>query len=347
MRVNRFGGFRSGAAAAIAIVVACSARPLADKPSCKGGGSCPPGWGCGADNECVFVGSGGVSGFGGGFGGTSAFGGIGGVGGVGGVSGSGGFQNVTLGGPCQFDWECSESGLGCMRADSGLLDAASPAKGLCTVSCAADESVCAAIEPGAQCLKLPSGAAYCVEGCTFGPIGAGFSSDKCHGRTEMACSPIAAGGGLGACVPRCNSDADCETGWNCHPRDGFCWQDPPQGSPLGSACTPAGDGGVDPCEGVCDEALCGQGCTWGVTLACGFSDLTQPAPGYCLLGDDGIQLGFGPGAGDLGQCVALCDCDDQCSPPQLCLPLGDGDLVQTTQRQGFCGSGAGSLGPCN
>lgn len=360
MRLSSVSWFSAAAIVAIGVGIACSSRPLADKPSCKNGGVCPAGWGCGADDECVFVGSGGfgTGGFGAGGGGFGAGGG--GVGGSAAIGGGGGIANVTLGGSCEFDYECSDAGLGCMRADSGLLDAASPAGGLCTVSCANDETKCATIASGAHCLQLPSGAAYCVEGCSFGPTGeTAFSPLKCHGRAEMACSPIDGGSASGACLPRCNLDSDCESGWFCHPRDGYCHQDVPQGLAVGQVCTLPGDGGGDACRGVCDDdeiaaadggtaiRVCTEGCTFGVTLGCGWSDISQPAPAYCLTGAEGIGVGFGPGAGDLGQCIQLCDCDGQCASPLSCLPFGASSVAQITKRQGFCGSGSSSVGACD
>ncbi len=336
-----------------AIFAACSSRPLAEAPNCRDGtNNCPPGWGCGPNGECVFVGSGGsflgdgAAGFpnGGSFGGnaaTGAFGGTAAIGGAGGSAasgGSGGVESVTLGGRCDFDWECV-SGLGCMRADSGVLDAASPAFGLCTKSCASDPNACAPF--GGLCWQVASGVAYCVEACEFGPTGAeSFDPDKCHGRPELACSPF---GNEAACLPRCNRDADCKLGWFCDPRDGLCRQEQPSGLPLGSAC----DESADTCLGVCESGACEEACTFGAPLSCGNTSSSEPAGAYCLHGDDAIPLGAGPGAGDLGQCVPLCDCDDDCPSPLVCLSFGGSPLAAETLREGFCGTGSPSLGPCN
>ncbi len=335
----------------------CSSRPLAEAPNCRDGNdNCPPGWGCGPDGECVFVGSGGFGGsFGGGgnagfanggsFGGSAgsaAFGGNGAFGGgaaFGGSGGSGGVQTVTLGGRCEFDWECVP-GLGCMRGDSGLIDAASPALGLCTKSCAANPSACDAF--GGECWQVTSGVAYCVESCAFGPAGAeSFDPAKCHGRPEMACSPF--GSNQAACLPRCNRATDCNVGWSCDPRDGLCRQEQPTGLPLGAPC----DESADACLGVCESEACEEACTFGAPLACGRTSTAEPADAYCLHGDDEIPLGSGPGAGDLGMCVPLCDCDDDCPSPLVCLSFGGSPLAAQTLREGFCGTGSPSLGPCN
>lgn len=337
-------------AAALAAAAACSSRDLAKKPSCKNGGTCPVGWDCGPDLECVFVGSGG---FGGGFGGVSgsgAFGGGGSAGFGGSIGGSGG---GWLGSACEFDYECT-SGLGCMRADSGLLDLASPAKGICTINCQPDPAPCFGMGGGAQCLTFESGESYCMQQCHFGPPGtAGFDSSKCQGRPEMACTPVSGGGSFGVCAPRCNSHTDCNAGWYCHPNDGLCRQEPPLGAPVGEPC--AGD---DDCLGDCLPiasgvdggsalSICVESCTHGAPNACGWSDTAAPAPAFCLFGADGIQPVDGPGTGDLGECTKLCDCDDQCPSPFGCVEFFGGDPVSIlTQRAGYCANAVNTIGPC-
>ena len=328
----------------MALGAACSSRPLAKKPSCKNGGNCPAGWACGADDECVFVGSGGFggSGFGGGGFGGGGFGGsgFGGSAAVGGTAGA----TVLLGSACDFDYECG-SGLGCMRADSGIIDGASPPKGLCTVGCSTDAS-CQTHAPGAKCVMLTSTAAYCLEGCAFGPEeNRSLDPNKCHGRSELACGPI------GACLPRCNSDSDCQAGWFCHPRDGLCRQEPASGLAVGDVGSLA-DGG-DPCRGTCTTtsagdagsiSLCAEGCTLGAQFSCGFLDTSNPAPAFCLFGAPGVT---GAGPGDLGECVKLCDCDTECPSPQGCVAFASSKLEQETKRAGHCGLSATTIGACD
>jgi hypothetical protein len=336
--------------AALVAASACSSRDLAKKPSCKNGGSCPAGWGCGPDDQCVFVGSGGVSG--GGFGGVAGNAAVGGGGaGFGGsVGGSGG---GWLGSACEFDYECT-SGLNCMRSDSGLIDLASPAKGICTIGCEPNPALCLGIGGGAQCFTFESGESYCMQQCFFGPPGSTvFDTSKCQGRTEMACVPVSPGMPSGVCAPRCNADADCKAGWYCHPNDGLCRQDPPLGLPVGEACSTGDD-----CRGDCEPttsgvdggaglSVCTEGCTHGAPNACGWTDTSSPAPAFCLFGADGIQPIDGPGAGDLGECTKLCDCDDQCPSPLGCVAFFGGDPVSIlTQRAGYCANAVTTIGPC-
>lgn len=247
-----------------------------------------------------------------------------------------------------------------MRADSGLLDGASPAEGMCSIGCSTD-ATCQAIVPGARCVQLTSTAAYCVPGCAFGPKGLGaFDTTKCHGRATLACTPIpGASSGLGACLPRCNFHSQCDPGWFCDPRDGLCRQDAPSGLAPGEACTPPEDGGADECRGACTEvvsaqdggtpaSLCVEGCTFGVLTACGWTNTSQPADALCYRGAPGTE-GFGPGPGDLAECTPLCDCDDQCPSPLACFGFADSTFPNLTQRGGFCAppDGSPTLGGCD
>lgn len=338
----------AGVGIALAVAMACSSRPLAERPNCKSGGTCPAGWACGPDDECVFVGSGGFGGSG--FGGSGFGGGGGGFGGsgfggsaaVGGSSGAG----SLLGSACDFDYECG-SGLGCMRADSGIIDGASPPKGLCTVGCSSDTS-CQAHAPGARCVTLTSTAAYCLQGCDFGPQGpTQFNPNKCRGRMEMACAPV---GTDRACVPRCNADTDCQAGWFCHPTDGLCRQEPAVGLGVGEPCA-AVDGG-DPCRGSCSDvgagdagtlSICAEGCTLG-TASCGWVDAQAPAPAFCLLGAAGVSPA---GVGDLGSCAKLCDCDGHCPAPLGCVAFESPQVEAFTQRAGYCADQSPTIGACD
>lgn len=303
-------------------------------------------------------------------GGTSGSGGTG--GGTGGTStggtssgGTGGGTATALGKGCTADAECG-TGLICVLPAGTQLDGEGPAKGLCTADCTADASVCAGIDPNSLCLNYGT-AAYCVEGCDFGPATATFSPTKCHGRHEMACSAlIGSTDGAGACtvdtdcpagpngeepycndgtcaniipacIPMCNKDSDCGTGLHCNPKTGLCNPTAPSGLDTGSVCVQPADGGTDPCKGICyqfgdgadADYMCSNPCTAYETRSCGWEG-TGDADAWCLYGSSYTQ-----GAGDQGVCAQLCDCDDDCRNPNLiCDPLPS--QLSALGRAGAC-----------
>jgi hypothetical protein len=181
-----------------------------------------------------------------------------------------------------------------------------------------------------------------------------FDPGKCHGRPELACAPVQPGIPSGLCAPRCNADVDCKAGWYCHPKDGLCRQDPPLGQAVGEPCSTEDD-----CRGQCIEvvaagdgqaplSVCAEACTHGAPLSCGWTDAASPAPAFCLFGAESIAPIDGPGAGDLGQCSRLCDCDDQCPSPLGCVAFFGGDPVSIlTQRAGYCANAVTSIGACD
>jgi hypothetical protein len=292
--------------------------------------------------------------------GNSSAGGVGNSGGGGGNTGGsgngggsgGGTPNPNLGKACASSSECG-TGLSCISASSAAFDGAGPAKGLCTADCTSDENLCAGIAANAVCVDY-NGAAYCLEGCSFGPSSQpDFSATKCHGRHEVACAPLFDTAGqfsVAACVPQCNSDADCG-GLECHAKTGLCSSVSPTGQSLGEPCT-VPDAGVDSCKGNCTNfthssngqvflSMCTEGCTLGATPSCGWTGPgTGPAPAACLFVSKTIQDNGGASFGDQGSCGLLCNCNSDCKTPLLVCRPWTGPGAETNKsfflKNGYC-----------
>jgi hypothetical protein len=204
------------------------------------------------------------------------------------------------------------------------------------------------IKTGAKCIGFPDQASttrYCLEGCDFGGAA---SPTKCHGRLDLGCASItvpAVGEVARACVPTCNSDADCGSGLFCDPATGLCSTSPAQGDPVGTPCSQSND----TCRGLCEKldlpatggsvTLCTERCTLGATAAgnktsCGWDATSgSPAAAACIYtpGTNVVS-----GVGDRGGCGQLCDCNSQCAATGLvCIPL-QGGLDLLFKKKGQC-----------
>jgi hypothetical protein len=195
-----------------------------------------------------------------------------------------------------------------------------------------------------------------------------LSPNKCRGRSNVACSPLFAstdqpcttdascGPGhvcegvcfavIPGCTPVCNGDADCGAGRFCSPQTGLCSGTAQGGLPNGAACVQPAAGSPDPCRGVCigltsgsgpaEAFVCADKCELLVTPNCGWAG---PASGtaandFCLFASGVI---IDPGAGDLGSCANLCNCDGDCRNPALvCAPFDNAQLEQALRRRGYC-----------
>lgn len=275
---------------------------------------------CGSDS------AGGSSVGGGGGAAPDAAGGQAGSAETGGAGGSGGaVQGIPLGRRCETDADCGTE-LTCIPATSSAMDNEGPAGGYCTIPCDEDPNVCMLYDPHGTCRQLASGASFCVEGCNFGPdTSTQFDAEKCHGRPEVACSPLYGAQEQflqGACVPTCNADADCGGGMHCNPRTGLCSAVAISGKLVGDPCTPDASGGG--CRGYCtpiagkDGTLatytCVDVCTWGAKGACaGPAGSGQHAA--CAGTNTTVKQHGGTGFGDLAACIATCSCNAECANP--------------------------------
>lgn len=294
-------------------------------------------------------------------------------GGSGGTDGSaGGPSDSQLGRSCSTDDECGE-GLTCATASSGLFGGQGPSQGYCTTNCDEDPGICQDFASDAICVNYGTDAfpaSWCVLGCQFGPRGQRqLDPNKCHARDDVACAPLfgdtqvscvtdddcetgeLCGGTcfavIPACLPQCNSDADCGDGF-CDPGTGLCGAEPTTGSQLGARCTPTEEGLDDECRGRCigilgdasDEPvtyMCADFCTLGIVPSCGWAGPTsgQRADGACLFSSSVISANGGPANGDRGSCGQLCDCNSNCRNPDL-ICVSDSYVRTNYRRAGYC-----------
>jgi hypothetical protein len=148
---------------------------------------------------------------------------------------------------------------------------------------------------------------------------------KCHGRNEMGCHTAANGG---VCFPSCNDDSACP-GAYCQPANGVCTK-----VASGSAWSEIGQPEAAGCHsGVVSGpgGFCTASCTLGVVPTCKWPGPGTKANAACLRGP------ASPGQGDLGECVQLCDCDNDCHAALTCTALG-GSFPMSTGRMGACGT---------
>jgi hypothetical protein len=312
----------------------------------SGSGSGSPGKGGGAGTSSA--GAAGTTGRGGstagttGAGGSTARGGTTGSAGATGGAGSTGAAGTTtdggvlpvgdLGKGCAANSDCT-GGLICAAPGGNTFVAGGPPNGFCTKSCADADAgdPCAALN--AACVNMNTNtepAPFCMPTCAFGSMD---RATKCRGRDDVACARLqdSAGGALDVCVPLCGSDVDCPSGRQCDKGNGLCVTAAQTGSPLGTACMQAVDGGTDSCAGFClaigsggttvTARFCSQACVLGAPNACNLATGTMSlAPhgsrGGCVYSSAGAQLG------DVGFCAQECDtaadCLDKTDPGVMC-----------------------------
>ncbi len=292
------------------------------------GGSGPGGTDAGGSGPGG-AGPGGTGAGGSGAGGTDA----------GGTSGVGGAPIGDLGGRCTTDGDCG-AGLVCLTSTSTSLGGNGAPMGLCTAACSNGQPC-----PGDfLCVNYAAMGqpeqAYCLERCTFGPVGGStIDPSKCHGREEFGCTPFDSSGTVTpGCSPACNKDSDCAP-WFCDRSAGTCRPTPDTGLPVGSVCNPSND----QCRGACSNfgtaSICVEGCVWGAAESCGFAG-SPPADAFCLFSYSATSNNGGPGPGDSAACGKLCDCDAECAPSAgvICSPFNDANVETFLGRKGACGT---------
>jgi hypothetical protein len=276
--------------------------------------------GCGSD-EVTGGGTGGglITGGSGGAAGTGA--GTGGAVGRGGTGGAAPATTSLLGSMCTSDLDCGD-GMTCLLPSGTSFVTGGPGGGMCTLACTTDAQ-CAAIETGAGCIPVDASGTnnFCFESCTTGdPTEV---TAKCQGRADFLCEDLSAAqdGSAPFCIPWCQVDAECGTGFFCSPKSGLCEKTKPTGEPVGTPCNPTA--ATDPCLGTCltttaagvtpVKGICGQVCA-GET-ECMFNG-TKPG-GFCAF------LQANTGFLDPGICEEGCSCDADCPLP--------GDVCQAWQ----------------
>lgn len=262
-----------------------------------------------------------------------------------------GGPRVNFGRRCERPEDCGID-LVCLASDSPSLVRGGPPRGLCTVGCDQDPSVCDQYSDNARCVRFGD-RYYCAEACDYGSMVQGaFDKAKCHGRTEFACKPTlvdtrvpcegdadcedeerCAEGScqqvLPTCMPQCNGDSDCDSQRFCDPRTGECVKDLPRGLRLSERCDT--EASPDPCRGSCglierpDGARCDETCTLGAFPTCGLSN-NPPSVGCA------IPVLEQASYGDMGYCARLCDCSADCPSGLQCVAS---DLAYL-QRPGLC-----------
>jgi hypothetical protein len=288
----------------------------------------------------------------------------GGAGGTGGMGGKGGMgpTSATLGRACTADAQCG-TGLTCLT-NNGLADGG-PAHGICTVSCTTD-SQCREVSSDSYCVDVTATDRYCLQACSTGSL----NVPKCQQRPDVACTivgliptgpacqgneecpagqlcstatPSQCGDIVTGCVPMCGGNFDCGTGQFCDFSTGLCTNTKPTGLPIGSKCVPpATNADPDPCQGFCiasddtrTEGTCTALCTFSPAFTgCGW-DGQSKAEAACLYA---TILSMGDvGAGDVGICGSLCDCNADCAlESERCLDETGGDIMALFGRNGYC-----------
>jgi len=295
---------------------------------------------CSCDATAGVGGSGG-SGAGGSGGGTSA-----------GAAGSASMTPAALfpgsvGNPCTADSQCQGSPLVCIKATSNAefttVDnpaGGGPQGGYCSLPCTVDAD-CRAIDDISAC---NTALGYCFALCAPGQ-----SQIKCGSDRAQACYPIRADNSLGACIPRCTSDAACGPGRFCDPSLlGLCVDTQPPGGKVGDPCVAANDMTVSDCaSGLCLEysdpndpnvsvgSFCSANCTFGLANGCGFDNVSG---GVRQAGCFQAQIRGGQ-PGDIGYCFPVCDTNADCvqaGAGWVCNLFGDVNAEQQVGRLGEC-----------
>jgi hypothetical protein len=249
--------------------------------------------------------------------------------------------NSGLIGAACTDASGCRTGLECITSHSTYLDGEGPSSGMCLAQCVPGHDFCKGLDATSQCIVLDNGGppantgiiiAYCLPGCQLGTQP--NEADKCRGRSDLVCSESPAGSGSGFCRPVCRSDVDCD-GRFCDLSTGLCGDAARTGDPIGAVCSATTVLSTS-CAGGClpittSYAECSGVCSYD-TPGCGQTNSTTKLAYYCY-----IDPTNGSGAGDLGYCAKLCDCDSDCGRTDaVCEPVST--ITSTTGRGGVCGS---------
>lgn len=288
----------------------------------------------------------------------SATAGTGGSGGGAGTGGSGGGASTgtagsasmtpdalfpgTVGAPCTNDSNCAGAPEVCLKATENDKFATSdnpagggPQGGYCSLPCQTDAD-CQAIDDISACNT--------ALGVCFALCLPGQSNVKCGADRAQVCYPIRQDNTLGACIPRCTSDAACGPGRFCDPSLlGLCQDAQPAGAKTGEACTADTDCASGLCldysdpsgSGATVGSFCSANCTFGLADGCGFDAVSG---GVRQAGCFQAQIRTGA-PGDIGFCFPVCDTNEDCAQAGngwVCDLFNDVNAEQQVGRKGEC-----------
>jgi hypothetical protein len=266
-----------------------------------------------------------------------------------------------VGAPCTSDSQCEGAPLICIKATSNTEFATTdspagggPQGGYCSLPCTSDTD-CVAVDDISACNTALN---YCFALCIPGQ-----SMVKCGSDRAQVCYPIRTDNTLGACIPRCTSDAACGVGRFCDPSLlGLCENAAPPGGKVGDPCVAANDATVSDCaSGLCLEysdpnnpnvsvgSFCSADCTFGLANGCGFDNVSGgQRQAACLQ----AQIRGGQ-PGDIGFCFPLCNTNADCAQAAdgwICNLFNDVNAEMQVGRLGEClpaalANGAADAGP--
>jgi hypothetical protein len=236
-----------------------------------------------------------------------------------------------IGAPCAADADCAGAPLVCVKVtDTGKVGPGGPANGYCSLPCTGDDE-CAAVDNISFCNQ---GSGWCYGLCLPGQGNA-----KC--RDAQACFSVVNDNSVGACIPRCASDAECGPGLFCDPGlTGTCLPAAPAGGKVGDPCTVDTEA-TDCASGFCFPlannagSFCSAGCTLNLLDGCGYDRTTggvREAACFVPFFSGGAPL-------DFGLCIPLCDTTADCAQSGagwVCELFTDASEVQQLGRQGEC-----------
>jgi hypothetical protein len=246
-------------------------------------------------------------------------------------------RSGSIGRPCATDADCLAP-LDCIQASSNdEFRDGGPQGGYCSFRCSANEE-CTALDELSACNTTLG---RCFAMCLIGP-----SEVKCGSDRAQVCVDLQQGE-LGACIPRCTSDAACGPGRFCDPGiSGLCKDEARVGRGVGAPCNVATASAdcaselcieyVDPAdESVILGSFCSANCVFGLANGCGFDGLSSGARTSACLAP---QFANGQ-VGELGYCAPLCNTTGDCTQRNagwVCDPFDDPNAVAQVGRFGEC-----------
>lgn len=185
--------------------------------------------------------------------------------------------------------------------------------GYCSARCGNQFAEC---ENGSECSTL-EGEAICLTSCDADGDCREAEGYKCR-QVGVRADNNGDDQAVKICVPRCQSNAECEDGFHCDVASGDCTEGAGDPNPIGQFCTANGDCQSGQClsgarypNGLC-AADCAGGCDDGTT--CGATPDGQKCLANCV-GDLDCRTGYICGG---GVCTPPCQNDTECAGELRC-----------------------------